>query len=327
MANPETDINTLAKLAGLASFEAASSAVIDYLRDHVDVGSWMATRVNGPNQFVLSGESENYGLKPGASLPWADTFCHRMVEGKGPNIATNVANVPVYAESPLMQYAPVGSYVGVPINTGSGELFGTLCALNPEPQQHNVDSQLPLIGVLAQLLGSIATLEISALRHSEHIETLTTAAFSDALTGVANRNGWEQHLLQVQSTVSSLGSPVGIFIVDLDEMKLVNDTHGHAQGDELLKQTATILRATVRNSDLVARIGGDEFAIATLECTEQRAQQLEQELNESLKQQGIRASIGYAWHQPWREVADTVKAADSAMYAAKNTRQKKSPEA
>ena len=308
-------------VVGLANFEIASKAVIEYLHNHVGVGMWMTTRVADSHQVLLAGEAKIYGLEPGVALPWADTICHRMTNNSGPNIALNLAEVPEYAESPLLQYAEVGSYVGVPINTGGGELFGTLCALDPQPQQKNIDAKLPLLKLLAQLLGAVATLEIDGIQHSRHIEALKIAAFTDKLTGLANRAGWEQHLDHVRTALAQLGSPLCILIVDLDGLKQVNDNHGHADGDALLKTAANLLSDNVRVGDIVARIGGDEFAVAALECTKAMADELEQRIIDALQQANIPASVGLAWHRPHQTLSDTIDAADKAMYAVKRQRQ------
>lgn len=320
MADSDKNIISLPDLRGLSNFEAAGAAVIKYLDSHIDVGSWMATRVTDGHQILLNGKADLYGLKPGSTLPWADTICERMTARKGPNIALNVVDVPEYAESPLLKFAQIGAYVGVPINTGRGQLFGTLCALNPEPQSQNIDAQLPLLKLLAQLLGAIATQEMDALQHSHHIMALKTVAFTDALTKIANRHGWNQHLEKVQTSIAQLGSPVSIFIIDLDGMKKVNDTHGHPVGDELLVNTAAVIDEHIRDGDLLARIGGDEFAVAAMECGVDDAKQLEQRLVEALHAANINASVGAACHKPHHQLADTIKAADAAMYKTKRAR-------
>ena len=102
----ETEKSLLPDIAGLATFNEASQAVIGYLREHVDVGMWMATRVADNHQTLLTGKAEFYGLEPGMSLQWNETVCSRMVAGDGPNIALDVSQVPEYAESPLLQAVP-----------------------------------------------------------------------------------------------------------------------------------------------------------------------------------------------------------------------------
>jgi diguanylate cyclase (GGDEF)-like protein len=115
---------------------------------------------------------------------------------------------------------------------------------------------------------------------------------------------------------------------DLDRFKAINDRHGHAAGDELLRKVARVLRESVRENDLVGRTGGDEFLVI---CPDvggaERAMGLAERLAESLRE-GVRAqtdelgcsvSIGVAWSRGGRSDADAlVAAADAAMYEAKH---------
>jgi diguanylate cyclase (GGDEF)-like protein len=86
-------------------------------------------------------------------------------------------------------------------------------------------------------------------------------AFHDALTGLPNRAMFEQHLTLALARARRDGSAVAVVFADLDDFKPVNDTHGHATGDEMLRQVGARLRLAVRETDLVARQGGDEFLV------------------------------------------------------------------
>lgn len=84
-------------------------------------------------------------------------------------------------------------------------------------------------------------------------------AVSDGLTGILNRAGWDQHANVVLHSAIGAGLPVCLIYLDLDHFKAVNDRYGHAAGDEVLEATARLIRIQVRQGDLVARIGGEEF--------------------------------------------------------------------
>jgi diguanylate cyclase (GGDEF)-like protein len=98
--------------------------------------------------------------------------------------------------------------------------------------------------------------------HADAERRLRDLASRDELTGLANRRAMTSHLAGILDRVAQ-GSAVGavVLYLDLDDFKTVNDTHGHAVGDELLREIASRLRGCVRASDLVARFGGDEFVI------------------------------------------------------------------
>jgi diguanylate cyclase (GGDEF)-like protein len=96
---------------------------------------------------------------------------------------------------------------------------------------------------------------------SRRSETLEQAALTDALTGMNNRRYFDEALGQYLMEFGRIGKPVGLMIFDLDHFKLINDTHGHDVGDDVLRAVATCLKDMTRYHDVVARLGGEEFAV------------------------------------------------------------------
>ncbi|MBX3568971.1 MAG: GGDEF domain-containing protein [Rhizobiaceae bacterium] len=96
---------------------------------------------------------------------------------------------------------------------------------------------------------------------SARSETLEQAALTDALTGMQNRRYFDEALSEYLEEFQRIGKPVGLMIFDLDHFKQVNDTHGHDVGDEVLRAVAGCLKDMTRYHDVVARLGGEEFAI------------------------------------------------------------------
>jgi diguanylate cyclase (GGDEF)-like protein len=108
---------------------------------------------------------------------------------------------------------------------------------------------------------SILSLAQDVTLRIEAEEQLKQAAVNDALTGLPNRQSLLASLEHALARAARTGERIGVLFVDLDDFKPVNDTHGHAVGDELLVQVARALRNCVRASDTVGRMGGDEFVI------------------------------------------------------------------
>ncbi|MFN7087465.1 MAG: diguanylate cyclase domain-containing protein [Burkholderiales bacterium] len=107
--------------------------------------------------------------------------------------------------------------------------------------------------------------DISALKRAEMLSSL---AFYDSLTGLPNRNLFNDRLAQTVAGAQRSGSGFAVLYIDIDRFKQVNDRLGHDGGDELLRQVATRLRQGLRQSDTVARLGGDEFVAILEDVTE-----------------------------------------------------------
>ncbi len=147
----------------------------------------------------------------------------------------------------------------------------------------------------------------------------TVEARMDALTGLMNRRGWND---AVDGCTASEFAPVSVVIADLDDLKRVNDTEGHAAGDRLLVAAARCLSTLVRDVDVVARTGGDEFAILMRGADEQVCRRFVEQLDtlldaERIEAPSLRISAGHATNDGTTRLDATVALADARMYAAK----------
>lgn len=168
--------------------------------------------------------------------------------------------------------------------------------------------------------------DISQERHDR--ERLTWEASHDSLTGLFNRNHFERELDSVLERRNDASQHVLAFI-DLDRFKPINDTCGHLAGDEVLKSLAALMRERLRASDLLARIGGDEFAFLLQECPLQRGQVIAESIRAAIRQAEFRldggsfsvtASIGLIAINNTADSADSVlRHADEACYGAKQS--------
>jgi diguanylate cyclase (GGDEF)-like protein len=166
-------------------------------------------------------------------------------------------------------------------------------------------------------------------RLQESQQSLHHLAYHDNLTGLANRALMDDRIAQAIERARRNSSMVAVLLVDLDRFKPINDSYGHAIGDEVLKSIATRLEACVRSSDTVARIGGDEFVVVldTLRSTE-HADRVADSIAASLAkpfpvagdQIVIGASVGLALYPVHgMDAQSLIKKADQAMYQAKVT--------
>jgi diguanylate cyclase (GGDEF)-like protein len=243
-----------------------------------------------------------------------------MVLGHGPRIVPHAQNVPLFAASPIAQQVQIGAYIGVPLASTDGSLFGTLCAIDPNPQDESIRDELPLIEFLARLLGTVLVADLKAAKQARLLERSQQAARTDVLTGLLNRHGWEQSVATEEARAKRYGSPACVLIVDLDGLKQVNDTKGHVHGDALIRSASNSIKSVLRENDIVARIGGDEFAILGIECDAEGCEAIFKNVTNALLSNGISASVGKALRDHRLGLFEAIAAADRAMYVAKAKR-------
>jgi two-component system cell cycle response regulator len=173
-----------------------------------------------------------------------------------------------------------------------------------------------------------------AMRDAAEVEAtrrIYESTVKDRLTGVFNRQYLDERLLSEMSYAKRHGTPLSVLFVDADHFKRVNDTHGHATGDEVLRQIAGVLARIIRTEDVVARYGGEEFVVVVrgigpvgVLAVGERLRVGVEELEITI--QGVRlqvtVSIGVATQsaeQDYAGVAELLAVADAALYRAKET--------
>lgn len=225
-------------------------------------------------------------------------------------------------------------------------LFGTVQAMNailPQFDANNtwkgtIHKQLHGIGKVFgvvitaiynrnRLISYIANLhDITQL--SEHVHTLSHQAYHDPLTGATNRAAMDSRLIQAIEHAQLSNTKLVLFFIDLNDFKVINDTHGHEVGDKLLSGVAKNLRACLRNSDTITRFGGDEFVIIIEDIKSQEHTQTVLKAIEAAIDEPIvidatlvitpKASIGMASYPEDATDPDSLlKAADTSMYQVK----------
>ncbi len=316
--------------AGLpfGDFAAASQAVLQQLQEQLKLGLWMVTRVVGDEQVVLTvrhaADGSGYSLQAGVVLDWHESLCKRRVESPGPTIAPRVADVPAYADAAeraaLALDAPVQAYVAVPLRQADGRLFGSLCAFDTSVAPHSLREQTPYVLLQARLLATVLDLTLEREQQQRRAERAETEATRDALTGLANRRAWDAVLVAEELRCQRYGSPACVVVLDLDGLKALNDTHGHAAGDALLRRTGALLTGASRSSDVVSRLGGDEFGVLVAEATAEGGRASGNRLREALRAGGVAASVGVGVRAPDGSLSQAWQDADAAMYREKRPR-------
>lgn len=304
--------------AGATAFARAAQEVVDYLSRRTPLSDWSVSRVAGGEQVHVHVHHDEL-LGTGDRIAWDETFCRQMTDGAAHVVPDSLADAD-YADLAL---APaVRSYVGFPI-TDDGELFGVLCGVGQRPLTTSADVDADLVALLSSLLSSQLT--VSRVADREHRRAALAAALADTdeLTGLVNRRGWETIVVEAQERIDAFGDLVAVAVVDLDGLKAVNDTLGHAAGDVLLRRAADALRSACTPQDRIARYGGDEFAILSNNIALDALGHHFARFERALAEHGVAASLGHAYTGPGeRTVMDAFGRADATMYDVKRVRRR-----
>ena len=226
---------------------------------------------------------------------------------------------PAEFEQRLLKDSSVGHFFALPISRGS-RAWGVLVSCHKAPAQ--------LSSAQINMLAGVSNRLIAGFSGAERDQKLHSLAYVDPLTGLPNRVAMQSLLADELAKAQRGKTMAAILFIDLDRFKQANDTHGHAFGDRLLVQAANRIRNHVREDDVVARIGGDEFTVILSDVKTPReaasaARKLIQSLSRRFEVDGqtiyTGASVGIAMYpDDGQRGPELLKMADTAMYRAKS---------
>lgn len=297
-------------------FRAAARAALAYLHDRLGLELWMVFRLDGDDLLI----DEVAG--PGADLASTElvALARALSSPEVGRVVPVADDVPELAGVPGGR--PIGACVIVPLIAAGDRRRRTtafLCGVDRVPAPELAE-QRPLVELVAAMLGGVLNAERRALASSARAERAEEEARTDALTGVASRRSWTRIMEREEARSRRYGHSASIVSIDLDDLKEVNDTVGHAAGDELLRRAADGIKSATRENDVVARLGGDEFGVLAFESDVQAAGALTQRIVAALKRKGIEASVGVATRHRQGTLDETWRLADEAMYEEKRAR-------
>ncbi|MEE2877664.1 MAG: sensor domain-containing diguanylate cyclase [Pseudomonadota bacterium] len=246
-------------------------------------------------------------------VPVRETFCRRTLARDEPLVVENAAEHPTFENNPhVIGEGGVRFYAGIPLKTREGFSVGTLCAVDTSPREFT-DAEL---GILEDL----AAIVVDQMELRERART-------DELTGILSRRGFREEGARLFALARREEQPLSVIVFDLDHFKSVNDTYGHAIGDKVLKQVARVGSGRLRKSDLLARPGGEEFAILLPGTSMKDAQAFAEIIRRSIehvdfrtrgKRFNVSSSFGVATLDEGLQDLDALLVcADMALYQAK----------
>lgn len=265
------------------------------------------------------------------------TFCHYPLVSKEALVLQDVTQLPVFRDVPTVQALGIKAYVGIPLITQEGAVLGSFCAVDFQPKQWT-DTD---IEVLAELAHS-AMREMSlrkALRDADALNQklqsqvqqldalnrmLSELATTDPLTGLNNRRAFDHRLQLELAIVERRQTPLSLLMLDVDHFKNINDTLGHEAGDKVLVAIAQVLSTCARGIDVVARVGGEEFAVILPNTNADGAHEVAERMRSAVARLGcegqpVTISVGAALLQDKEQAASLYSRADAALYEAKTS--------
>ena len=192
-----------------------------------------------------------------------------------------------------------------------------------------------LRAAIEALAGEVLGLREDRARLQQELETAARLADRDTLCPIFNRRAFERELTREISLSERYGTPLCLIFIDLDRFKLINDRFGHATGDRVIQHVAESLVENVRQSDIVGRLGGDEFGVALTHTEhadgQMKASRLEAMIgglvvrdaeNENIESVNLGASCGTVLWRRGRDAASLIAEADETMFRRKNEKKR-----
>jgi diguanylate cyclase (GGDEF)-like protein len=250
----EVEANRLCALRRYDVLDTAAEQAFDDLTE-------LASTICGTPIALISLLDENrqwFKSRQGIEVtetPREHSFCAHAIRNPGEVMQVADARCdPRFSHNPLVTGEPrIRFYAGAPLVTPDGTALGTICVIGREPRQLN-ETQRGALSALSRQV--VAQLE---LRRA--VAELERQALIDSLTGVWNRRAFERRLAEEWASHRRDGKPLSLLMLDIDHFKHINDDFGHPAGDLMLRQVARLAGAPLRVSDMLARHGGEEFAV------------------------------------------------------------------
>ena len=226
-----------------------------------------------------------------------------------------------FCDQKFVEITKIGSFVALPVVINK-ETIGVFVIETKNKKRKYSSEELNLLSLFASQIG----IALESARLYEEVENI---AFLDGLTEIYNRRYFEKALQNEIERVKRYGGKVSLLMIDIDDFKVYNDTHGHPAGDEALYLVAKILKENTRNVDVVARYGGEEFGIILIQTGKKEAVEKGEALRKLVSEYkfpheetqpggDITISVGVATcPEDAIDKKDLVKKADEALYRAK----------
>jgi diguanylate cyclase (GGDEF)-like protein len=307
----DSGINYILELTG-NFFQADRSYLFQFSAD----GNTMSNTHEWIREGIISYLEDDQN-QPVEKTPW----WAKLIRAREHVYIADVSKLPpeAAAEKEVFESQQIKSILCVPL-VKEATLYGFFGFDSVREKKVWEDYQIAWLKVIAEIV-------VNALIRHENDNTIRHLSFHDQLTGLYNRHYFVNELQRLEG---SRDYPITIISADLDGLKLINDTLGHGKGDHYLKNSASLLKENLRTSDILARVGGDEFALILPRTSQKTAEMLVERIRRSIEQHNenktvlpVSISIGLAVNESKAlPLEETYNLADSLMYKDKLKRSK-----
>ncbi|WP_232501282.1 GAF domain-containing protein [Alcanivorax borkumensis] len=245
-------------LTSYSSCPELLDAHLDELQKRFGMALWMITRHHNEELTVLRTRDTYYGLTQGSRLQWAKNYGARMLQQGAPCITANAPATPLYNQAPIKDELTIGAYIGLPLVDLKHQLFGTLYALDPTPQNPALEQALPTLQHEARL---ISFLLAHALRDIEQQRINIFLEHPDRCvdTGLPSQQGWADIITQEQQHCRDFGMESSVLALQAP------------QGSNSIT-IADSLAALLREQDSIAHLGNNHFGILLADADSNKAE-------------------------------------------------------
>lgn len=344
MIKPPLPANETERLAALQRYRILDTAGEQEFDDLVSIARTLCGTAMGAVTLIDRDRQWFKALQglEGVQTPRDEAFCaHTILQPRELTVVPDARQDARFSGNPLVLGEPhIRFYAGAPLLGSDGCALGSLCVFDSVPAQLGT-AQAEALRALARQVSRMMEMRLLRLQIDHHQQEqgwyearlaeyyqqleqanleLSEQTRTDPLTGLPNRRALAAAFSE--SIERGGAVPPAVAIVDIDHFKMVNDIHGHSEGDRVLTELASVLRAQFAGRGLAARFGGEEFVILMPDTPLQQAELQCQYLRESvgLLPMGlpISVSIGLAAHRAGETPSDTLRRADTALYQAKH---------
>jgi diguanylate cyclase len=279
--------------------------LLSLLKEQVGMDLWMVTRINGDDFIVLHKTDSKYDLNFSQVLSYSATLCHAMVNQQATNISPDIRECDSYQHTAMAQMLSIGAYIGFPLKSQSGELFGSLCAIDPRTKDDCLLAHKDFIATMATTIEHLLVQEKALVDKQRMIDNYYPL-MSDSLTGALNRRGWDDVLLKEKVRAQQLGNKIAVGIVNIKRLPQCSNKQNDYAQDSELKHTAMTLMRSIQSGDTIARISENEFGVLLPDCTQQEVANFECLLQARFNQQQISVTMDFTVYRHTEDLQNHV---------------------